>query len=139
MSIFSIENSLIMKTTDLNTYLDELEHPLKQEILEVRQIILNSNKQFTEHIKWNAPSYCINGEDRITFNLHGSNYFRLIFHCGVKIKARKVKGKISSDKDKLLEWVADDRAVLQFSDMIEVMQKKRSVTQLINEWIRLTT
>lgn len=128
-----------MKSTDLNTYLEELAHPLKQEIMEVRQIILNSNKKFTEHIKWNAPSYCINGEDRITFNLHGTSYFRLIFHCGVKIKARKIKGKISSDKEQLLEWVADDRAVLQFSDMIEVMQKKRSVVLLINEWIKLTT
>jgi len=128
-----------VKTTDLNTFLEELTHPLKQEIMEVRQIILNTNRHLTEHIKWNAPSYCINGEDRITFNLHGTKQFRLIFHCGVKIKARKIKDKISSDKEQLLEWVADDRAVVQFSDMIEVMQKKRSVALLINEWIRLTT
>ncbi len=128
-----------MKTIDLKTYLDELEHPLKQEILEMREIILESNKQLTEHIKWNAPSYCINGEDRITFNLHGTKHFRLVFHCGVKIKARKLKGKISSDKANWLEWAAEDRALLTFSDMIEIMQKKKTVQQMINEWIRLTT
>lgn len=50
-----------MKTTDLHTWLEELQHPLKQEILEMRDIILDANKNLTEHIKWNAPSYCING------------------------------------------------------------------------------
>jgi hypothetical protein len=62
-----------------------------------------------------------------------------VFHCGVKIKARKLKGKISSDTGNWLEWAAEDRALLTFSDMIEIMQKKKTVQQMINEWIRLTT
>ena len=128
-----------MKTTDLQTWLDELQHPLKQEILEMREIILEANKNLTEHIKWNAPSYCINGEDRITFNVYGKDKFRLVFHCGVKIKARKLKGKINSDTHQWLEWAADDRAVLTFRDMIEIMQKKKTVQQIINEWIKLTS
>ncbi|MBL7769559.1 MAG: DUF1801 domain-containing protein [Flavipsychrobacter sp.] len=128
-----------MKTTDLHTWLEELQHPLKQEILEMRDIILDANKNLTEHIKWNAPSYCINGEDRITFNVHGKHQFRLVFHCGVKIKARKLKGKISSDTQHWLEWAAEDRALLTFTDMIEIMQKKKTVQQIINEWIKLTS
>lgn len=128
-----------MKKTDLNTYLEELSHPLKQEILELRQIILGANKKFTEHIKWNAPSYCINGEDRVTFNLKNKSSVRLILHCGVKIKARKLKDNFTSDTNRLLDWVADDRAVLQLSDMIEVMQKKRSIVKIINEWVKLTS
>ena len=128
-----------MKTTDLQTYLDDLEHPLKQEILELREIILEANKNLTEHIKWNAPSYCINGEDRITFNLRAKDKVRLVFHCGVKIKARKLKGKISSDTQQWLEWAAEDRALLSFSDMIEIMQKKKNIQQIIKEWIKLTS
>ncbi len=128
-----------MKTTDLNTYLDELVHPLKQEILEMRQIILAANKNLSEHIKWNAPSYHINGEDRITFNLHGNNQFRLVFHCGVKVKARKLKSRVSAESDRLLNWVAEDRALITFTDMIEIMQKKNHVQKVINEWIHLTT
>jgi hypothetical protein len=128
-----------MKTTDLHTWLEELEHPLKQEMLELREIILEANKQLTEHIKWNAPSYCINGEDRITFNLRAKDQVRLVFHCGVKIKARKLKGKISSDTHQWLEWAADDRALLSFSDMIEIMQKKKTIQQIIKEWIKITS
>jgi hypothetical protein len=128
-----------MKTTDLHTWLEELEHPLKQEMLELREIILEANKQLTEHIKWNAPSYCINEEDRITFNLRAKDKIRLVLHCGVKIKARKLKGKISSDTQQWLEWAADDRALLSFSDMIEIMQKKKTIQQIIKEWIKITS
>ena len=39
-------------------FLNNLEHPLKNEIEEVRKIILSVDEQITEHIKWNAPSFC---------------------------------------------------------------------------------
>lgn len=128
-----------MKTTDLHTWLEELQHPLKQEMLELRHIILEANKNLREHIKWNAPSYYINEEDRITFNLRAKDQIRLVFHCGVKIKARKLKGRISADTQQWLQWPADDRALLSFSDMIEIMQKKKTTQQIINEWIKITS
>jgi flagellar motor switch protein FliG len=52
-------------------FLNNLEHPLKKEIEEVRQIILSANPHINERIKWKAPSFCIEDEDRVTFNLHG--------------------------------------------------------------------
>jgi hypothetical protein len=128
-----------VKNTNADAFLAELTHPLKPEILELRQIILSANRKFTEHIKWNAPSYCIDGEDRVTFNLKNPKTVRLILHCGVKVKARKLREKFSADLPPLLDWVAEDRAVLHVSDMIDVMQKKRSIIQIINEWVRLTS
>ncbi|WP_234978377.1 DUF1801 domain-containing protein [Bacillus tuaregi] len=50
-------------------FMDELQHPLKEEISMVRQIILSTDQKITEHIKWNAPSFCYDGEDRITLTL----------------------------------------------------------------------
>jgi uncharacterized protein YdhG (YjbR/CyaY superfamily) len=52
-------------------FMNNLEHPLKKEIEEVRKIIQSANNQLTEHIKWKAPSFCYHQEDRVTFNLHG--------------------------------------------------------------------
>lgn len=66
-------------------FFNNLEHPLKKEIEEVRKIILSTNESITEHIKWNAPSFCFNNEDRVTFNLQGKGFFRLVFHCGAKV------------------------------------------------------
>ncbi len=49
-----------IKKTDsdkVNGYMNELVHPLKTEIEELRGIINNANNKITERIKWNAPSY----------------------------------------------------------------------------------
>jgi hypothetical protein len=86
------------KENQVVDYMNNLEHPLKKEIEEVRKIILSANNQFTEHIKWNAPSFCINNEDRVTFNLQGKGYFRLIFLRGSKVKKDNIgKGPLFED------------------------------------------
>jgi hypothetical protein len=103
-------------------YMNNLDHPLKKEIVEVRKIILSANNQFTEHIKWNAPSFCINNEDRMTFN--GKGYFRLVFHLGAKVKKDNIgKGPMFEDSTGLLDWVTGDSAIVKFTDMNDVKAK----------------
>jgi len=122
-------------------YLQQLDHPLKREIEEVRELILASNSQITEHIKWNAPSFCIHNEDRITFNLYGANKFRLIFHCGAKKNvSQENKGKIIVDDTGLLQWVTDDRATVIFSLSDELTEEyKNKLKTVIAKWIEATS
>ena len=122
----------------VSEYMSNLEHPLKREIEEVRNIILSANNQFTEHIKWNAPSFQYKNEDRVTFNLHGKGFFRLIFHCGAKVKENNVKESFLDDSTSLLEWVSNDRAIVKFSDMNDVKEKKDKLVEVINKWIEVT-
>lgn len=126
-------------TEEVTAYLTALEHPLKKEIEEVRKVILNANANLTEHIKWNAPSYRFNGDDRITFNLAGKGFFRLIFHCGAKATEKKPKDKLFEDKTGLLEWAANDRAVAKFTDMHDVKAKKNALIKTIDTWLKVTT
>ncbi|TMV46843.1 DUF1801 domain-containing protein [Paenibacillus mesophilus] len=116
-------------------YLSNLQHPLKQEIEEVRKIILSADPRFTEHIKWNAPSFCIQEEDRVTFNLQGKGFFRLVFHCGAKSKDNKGKERLFEDPTGLLEWAAVDRAIVKFTDMHDVKAKKEKLEEVIAKWI----
>lgn len=116
-------------------YMDNLEHPLKKEIDEVRKIILSANNQLTEHIKWNAPSFVYKNEDRVTFNLHGKGYFRLIFHCGAKVKDIRGKGNLIEDDTGLLDWVAVDRAIIKFTDMNDVKAKQEKLVDVIAKWL----
>lgn len=116
-------------------YMDTLEHPLKKEIEEVRSIVLSANGQLTEHIKWNAPSFCFNNEDRITFNLRGKGYFQLIFHRGAKVKDAPGNGQLFEDATGLLDWLAPDRAVIKFTDMNDVIAKKESLVSVVSKWI----
>jgi hypothetical protein len=116
-------------------FLNKLEHPLKQEIKEVRKIILSVNKRLNEHIKWNAPSFQFNNEDRLTFNLQGKGFFRLIFHSGAKVKDNAVKRQSFDDATMLLEWVADDRAFVKFTDMNDVQAKQDKLAEVISRWL----
>jgi hypothetical protein len=129
------------KTTDgqnhVADFMENLKHPLKKEIEEVRKIILRSDKNLTEEIKWNAPSFCYKGADRITFNLQGKDFFRLIFHCGAKVKDNKSKSRLFEDTTGLLDWAANDRAVAKFTDMKDVKSKKEALIATIHTWLRV--
>jgi uncharacterized protein YdhG (YjbR/CyaY superfamily) len=71
---------MLNRSEAVNQFIEETQHPLKADIATVRAIILEADDQITEHIKWNAPSFCDDGEDRITFNLHAKDRIRLVFH-----------------------------------------------------------
>lgn len=120
---------------DVADFLKNLRHPFKAEIEAVRKIVLGANKDLTEHIKWNAPSFAINGEDRITFNLQGKGFFRLIFHCGAKASDRKSEARLIEDTTGLLEWASSDRAIAKFGDMEDVKTKKDALVSIINTWL----
>jgi len=120
-------------------YLNKLDHPLKKEIEEVRKIILNTNAHITEHIKWNAPSFCYKNEDRVTFNLQGKGYFRLVFHCGAKAKDNIKARPLFEDTTGLLEWVAEDRGIVKIADMNDVEAKKVQLEQLVTKWLDVTS
>lgn len=122
----------------VTVFLDLLEHPLRKEIDALRKIIMSAGKTLTEHIKWNAPSFCLNGDDRITFNLQGKGFIRLVFHRGAKAKPLPTKGRLFDDTTGLLEWAADDRAVLKIKDMDDIKEKKEALVKLIQQWLELT-
>lgn len=120
-------------------FLDNLEHPLKREIEVVRKIILSVDNNITEHIKWKAPSFCYHNEDRVTFNLQGSGFFRLIFHTGAKVKEIPQVGRILEDSTGMLEWVTDDRAIVKLTSMSDVEAKKDQLADLVSRWIKVTS
>ena len=120
-------------------FMDNLEHPLKNEIYEVRDIILNMDDQITEHIKWNAPSFCVDDEDRVTFNLHGKGFFRLILHLGAKPKHKMNLRSLIKDDYGLLEWVAEDRAVIKITGPDDLMIKREQMKSLVENWLKISS
>jgi hypothetical protein len=122
----------------VNQYLEKLDHPLKAEIEKVRALILSSDSQITEHIKWNAPSFCYQGEDRVTFRLFpATDRIQLIFHRGVKIKDST--DFAFPDESGLLQWLADDRATLIFHSMSEIEANAAAFQNLISRWMAANT
>jgi uncharacterized protein YdeI (YjbR/CyaY-like superfamily) len=119
-------------------FMNKSDHPLKKVIEAVREIVLSANKEITEHIKWNAPSFCYKGEDRLTLNLHSKEYILIVFHRGAKVKDRKENKPFIKDTTGLLEWVANDRATVKLHSIQDVSAKKDILKKVVNQWITLS-
>ncbi len=122
---------------EVNQFMEQLEHPLKNEINTIRAFILNSNNEIAENIKWNAPNFSYKGEDRITFKLFPYTSIQLIFHRGSKVK--DTKDFSFTDSSGLLKWITDDRAMLTLAELSDVETKKKIIIQVVQEWLDATT
>ncbi len=123
---------------EVNDFIERLKHPLKNEVSEVRRIILSSTPGITEHIKWNAPSFCIDNDDRVTLELHEEDAIRLIFHCGEKVHHQWPAGKIFEDSSGLLKWLTNNQAVVRFCNMDELKTKEDQLRIAVKTWIEHT-
>lgn len=70
---------------EVTTFLDQMHHPSRAGIDQLRNIILFASRSLTENIKWNGPNYSVGGEDRITMKIQPpTRPVKLIFHRGAK-------------------------------------------------------
>lgn len=116
-------------------FLRDLEHPRKQEIEAVRQLILGVDPAIREGIKWKAPSFRTT-EYFATFNLRTTDSVRLILHLGAKVKDTATTGVKVADPAGLLEWLAKDRCLVTLSDGEDLQAKRAALEALLREWIR---
>ncbi len=111
-----------------------LDHPLKAAMEKIREIILAADDTITEQIKWKGPSFCYNGDDRVTFNVRDDRVL-LIFHRGAKVKDSTGFGRLIDDPTGLLEWITDDRATIKFSNEGDVDERRIDLTKVVKLWI----
>ncbi len=124
-------------TQTVTDFIENLDHPLNDEVEILRAIILAVDEGITEQIKWKAPSFCYQGQDRITFNLHKNDRILIVFHRGAKAKASQ--SFIFEDSTGLLEWVSADRALLTFRDKADIEDTQAALTNIVSRWIHATT
>jgi len=107
--------------------MEKLDHPFKAEVEMVREIIKNVNKDITEQIKWNAPSFSYQGESLVTFNLWEKKRIHLVFHNPL----------ISKVKSKLLEGDYDHRRMAYFEDKNDIETNKATLEKAVKDLIKL--
>lgn len=125
------------KSNLVSEFLDAQNHPFRNEIEQLRSIILAANSGLSENIKWNSPNYHLANNDRITMRVQPPKQIQLIFHCGAKVKAQP-KEKIIKEDFGLLAWKGNDRAVASFSNMLDIEKNKTKLTTIIIEWLNAT-
>jgi hypothetical protein len=132
------------KSDDVSNSKEVTEHILKLEptigliVNELRQIILSTDTEIGERIKWNNPSFFYLGEmkpfnpkeykrDIIVMNLFKGKIM-LVFPSGAKI----------NNSSKLLEGkYADGRRLITFKDLDDVKSKAKALQVIILDWLKL--
>jgi len=79
----------------VDAYMQALKHPLTDVVQALRRIILNTDREIGEEIKWNAPTFFHAGEMKpfnpteykrhlVVFNLYRKDCIRLVFPSGAR-------------------------------------------------------
>src|SRR5690554_2328929 len=94
--------------TTVQTFIAELDHPLKSDIAALREILLAADASISEEIKWNAPSFQTS-EHFATIHHRARDSLQLILHLGARSKS-VIPPEAIEDPHKLLKWLDPDRA-----------------------------
>ncbi len=117
-------------------HINKLEQPVADAVELIRQIFLTSDKEISEQIKWNSPSFYYSGEmkpfdpkeykrDIAVTNLHRGRIM-LVFPTGDKI----------NDPVGLLEGkYTDGRRIINFKDAKDIKAKEEDLKSVIKDWI----
>ncbi len=124
------------KYTTVNEFLTDLDASRRAQVNLLRQIIMSSIAA-TEHIKWNAPSYVCDGEDRVTFNLHGDD-MKILIHMGATKKEDKTAKPVMDDTSGLVHWNSNIRGTVSFASIEDIEAKRDDFSTLLSRWILLT-
>lgn len=118
----------------VEAFLAVLEHPLKAEIIALREIIRGADPAIIEEIKWNAPSFRTS-EHFATMQLRATDSVLVILHLGAKKRDTSISGITINDPNGLLKWLAKDRASVKFHSLEHIRDKQPAFEVIIRQWI----
>lgn len=101
----------------------------------LRTLIIRVDSRLVEEFKWNAPSFRLGDEHRITLGLERNGSVRLVLHRGV---SRKDNANFEfQDPLKLAVWPARDRGVLKLKSFEELTSIAEPLTELAARWLAI--
>lgn len=126
-----------VKTASIADYLAALAPEQRQIVDMLRSLALNARIGVTEHIKWNAPSFCINGDDRITLGTDTKGRIRIILHRGAKPKDNK-DFHFDAPAD-LVSWPAVDRGLITVESLAMLHAREQDVDDVLRRWMEINS
>lgn len=128
----------MQKYKTVEEFLNDLSEDERLQVNTLRSLILSAEPRLREHIKWNAPSYVFDGEDRITFNLmNKQEVVKLVLHMGATRKEDKKGAPIMQDDSGLIEWSSDIRGMITFTSIEDINSHMASLDKIIKDWLSI--
>lgn len=112
---------------EVDQFISNLDHPYKNEVLRLRDIIINASNKLAERVKWNAPSFYY-VKDLAAFNLRAKGYVQIIFifYDGNMI-----------DDPSILQGEWKDRREARFYDLNDIESRRDALEKFIVKWVEL--
>lgn len=123
------------KTVD--DYLLGLDASRRAQVETLRRYILDVEPSLVERIKWNAPSYAKDNEDRLTFNtVNKEQVVKLVFHMGATRQENKHAAPVLKNAE-MINWVSDIRGYISFENLDDIMTQEAAFKQVVRDWLEL--
>jgi len=124
-------------TDAVTEFITASQHPLKEVMQALREIILAAHTAIAEHIKWNAPAFYYDAEmaafdakeykrDIVVYNIRKNDYILLIFPTGNVIN--DTTGLMDGDYE-------DGRRMVTIKNMEDLNTKKEALKEIMQQWL----
>lgn len=107
---------------EVDAWFDDYEHPAKDAMLRVREIIL-SDDRMSETIKWKSPTFTFQG-NMASFNPRTKAHVSLMFHTGASIPGDHPR----------LQGGGDAARHMRFDDLSEVEAAADEIRAVTAAW-----
>ncbi|RYV50396.1 DUF1801 domain-containing protein [Pengzhenrongella frigida] len=102
----------------------------------LRALVLEANPAVHEHIKWNSPSYVLDGVDQATISAQGKDGVRLVLHRGATTaETTGAPTAFTGDPHGLLTWHSDIRASLLVRDLADLTANRAAAVDVVRAWL----
>ena len=108
--------------SEVDDWFDEYDHPVKDAMLRVREIILE-DARMEETIKWKSPTFVYSG-NMASFNPRTKAHVSLMFHTGASIPG----------DHPLLEGGGDTARYIKFADLAAVEAASDGLRSVVASW-----
>lgn len=128
--------SKLSNSEQVDELISRLDLEVKEMVQALRALILATDLEIREQIKWNSPSFYFSGEmrpfdpkeykrDIVVCNIHRGKIL-LVFPTGAKVKS-KLKSKD----------YPDGRKIITIDSLADVQDKIKDLQLLIKDWLQM--
>ena len=114
------------RSAEVETWFVELEHPLKDAMLRVREIILAADERLEESIKWKSPTFSFQG-NIASFNTRAKAHVSLMFHTGATIPGNHSR----------MEGGGETARYMRFVNIGDVEVQRADIEAVVRTWYEL--
>ena len=117
----------------VDAFLATLAPPHDAAVRRLREVILAADPRIGEGIKWNAPSFHVEGRHFVTMQLRRADRMLLVLHLGAG--KRTLPDGAIADPQRLLRWLGADRATWSFAGCEDVEARAAGLQDLLRQWM----